>query len=319
MAVMTRKYQVKDNKDKETFLNICEDAINGNTARWDIIYKVRNTLYGIDMGGRQFVLKCFAVPSVFKRIYYSVLCKSKAFRAYFNGLKILQKGGYTANVIGYLEVVKWGLLEKSFFLTENLSEYSEIRKQMKGIDLTDAFSDALISFIADMHRNGIYHKDMSPGNILYREKDLDFKIVDINRMSFFDGELDFETSALSFYRLSDGKTEILSELSGKYAVARGFDPDLFVSCVSDYADRFFMKKMYKWSVTRPEKPHVNKLAYTANLLFFIFVRKIRHILGENMISSKIKNYESAFYFRHLQYNDVRGVMIRKEGYKTETV
>lgn len=314
---MTKKYKVQHNDYRDMFLAVCDDALNDNTEGWDVVYKVRNTLYRLNCKDRQFVLKCFAVPSVVKRFYYTFFCKSKACRAYENGLNILSKGNYTAGVVGYLEIVRYGLLGKSFFLTENLTGYKEIRNEMKGIGLTEKFTDALIGFIVDIHKKGICHKDLSPGNIMYSPDSLDFKIVDINRMQFFDSELDFETSARSLHRLSDGRWEILSELSRRYALARGFDPDMFALRVGYHADRFFVEKMYKWSVKRPERPHKNKVVYIAKLMFFVFAKKLRHLLGNCILSDRIKCFEARFYFKYLQYSDVRGVMTKKEGYKNK--
>lgn len=314
-----KRYEVKIKDDERLFLDICNSALCRDTKTWKVIYKVRNTLYKLTSENRHFIIKCFSVPSAIKRIYYSFFGKSKAYRAYHNGLKIQDRGDYTADVIGYLEVFEFGLIKESFFLSEELSGYSEIRKQMKGIDLTEEFLESLINFIVEIHKKGIYHKDLSPGNILYMGEDYDFKIVDINRVEFFDSELSFEKSALSLYRLSDGRWEILSDISRRYALKRGFDVEQFHDMVSELADSFFIKKMYKWSIRRPEKPHKNKFAYVIKLLFFVFCKWLRHLLKKGHFCDKIKSFETDFYSKYLKYNDVRCVMPRKEGYKIKTL
>ena len=164
--------------DKHSFLlNIEEHFLKSDAS----IHKARNEIKIID----GFVVKAFKIPHIINKFAYAYLRDSKAKKSYLNALKIAQ---FTPKPLGYIEFFSFGLLEKSYFISEKFDYDFTIREPLEDTNFTDRESifKALAQFTYDLHQEGILHKDYSPGNILIKKTSIgyDFKIVDINRMKF---------------------------------------------------------------------------------------------------------------------------------------
>jgi serine/threonine protein kinase len=135
---------------------------NSNT-----IHKARNELKVIEHENQKLVVK-----------YYEYALKIKDF---------------TPKPIGYIEFYKFGLLDESYFVSEKFDYDFTIREPLLDINFPnkDEILKAFAKFTFELHEAGIFHFDYSPGNILIKKENDNFifKIVDINRMKFFDLEL----------------------------------------------------------------------------------------------------------------------------------
>jgi len=153
----------------------------------DSIHKARNELRIAPINGIQTVIKAFKIPHIINQIVYAYFRDSKAKKSYCNGIELIKRGVSTPEPIGYIENYKFGLFERSYFLSiyepydftirealhHKLDDYKEVLK-------------AFAVFTYSLHVAGVWHVDYSPGNILIRKKenDYNFFIVDINRMEF---------------------------------------------------------------------------------------------------------------------------------------
>ena len=99
---------------------------------------------------------------------------------------------------------------------------------------------ALAHLAADMHRQGIVHKDFSPGNILFDATDdkVRLTIVDINRMTFSRTPVSIREGCRNFARLW-GKDDFFTVLAGEYARARGFDEEECIRLTLEYTHRYW--------------------------------------------------------------------------------
>lgn len=181
---------------KDFFLNIQTFFSQNDTT----IHKARNELKIINHAGIDTVVKAFKVPNIINRIAYSFLRDSKAKKSYAYSLKI---GKFTPKPIGYIEFFKTGLLTQSYFVSEKFDYDFTIREPLLDDDFPQKkeILKAFARFTYELHQNNIFHKDYSPGNILIK-KEADsyiFKIVDINRMRFFN--LSAEDRAMNFSKL----------------------------------------------------------------------------------------------------------------------
>lgn len=147
------------------------------------IYRARNVVAKLPDEGIN--IKAYKVPGIAKGFIYGYLRKPKAMRAYTNAHELLRLGINTPEPLGVLVERKSGLLRRSFFVSRQLEGWSELRGAEKRSDFT-ALNDALARFILGIHRKGVFMKDMTPGNILFRTADdgFEFALVDINRMEF---------------------------------------------------------------------------------------------------------------------------------------
>lgn len=133
----------------------------------------------------EIVLKEFRSRGVNK--LKSVFLPTKAFKAWQGGNALLERGIDTPFPVAYLERRKILFLDKSFFLAERLSDVEEIRSLLRELPSSE-LQELLVSlaqYISSCHRKGIFHRDLSDGNILVRKQEdgkLRFYLTDTNRI-----------------------------------------------------------------------------------------------------------------------------------------
>jgi len=192
------KYIINDKfTNFSKFIKNIKSNFNKNS---NTIHKARNELKIINFDGINTVVKAFKVPNFINQIAYSFFRDSKAKKSYEYSLKINQ---FVPQPIAYIEFYSSNLLKQSYFVSEKFDYDFTIREPL----LDENFEDkenifkAFARFTLELHESQIFHNDYSPGNILIKkEKDqYIFKIVDINRMKFF--ELTQEDRAKNFSKL----------------------------------------------------------------------------------------------------------------------
>lgn len=152
----------------------------------DIIHNARNQIRVFDVQGHKINVKKFCIPPIVNRILYSLGWRTpKALTTYRNAQEILKRGFHTPAPYGYRIERKGGLINFSYFVSEQVENMRPIRDG----GTAPALIQAVAKYTADMHAKGLFHRDFTPGNILYREENGNyyFSLVDINRFRFFDG------------------------------------------------------------------------------------------------------------------------------------
>ena len=167
------------------FINQLPDIFH---AEGRTIFKARNELKIFERHGLELVVKSFKTPHFINKVAYSILRASKAERAYKYATILLNKGILTPQPVAYIEIKKHGLLFSSFFVSIKSRFHREIREISNAPDLPEAYPvlDDFACFTAELHRKGIFHKDYTPGNILFGKigDKYAFELVDLNRMKF---------------------------------------------------------------------------------------------------------------------------------------
>ena len=206
------------------------------------IHKARNELKVIKYDGVDTVVKSFRIPNRLNQIVYSFFRDSKAKKSYEYSLKI---GDFTPEPIGYVEFYALKLLKESYFISKKFDYDFTIREPLLDADFIDRDNifKAFAKFTLDLHNNNIFHDDYSPGNILIKKEDEQyiFKIVDINRMKFFN--LSQEDRAKNFSKLwaSDA---VLTIMAKEYLLHTHYD-DTFVSQVLYFSNQNKKIKNFK--------------------------------------------------------------------------
>ncbi|RXI28697.1 hypothetical protein CRU87_00130 [Aliarcobacter trophiarum LMG 25534] len=197
---------ITDEKFKEFLENIKQFfKENLNT-----IHKARNEIKVIEYENQKLVVKSFKIPHFINKIVYTFFKKSKAQKAYEYALKIKS---FTPKPIGYIEFYKFGLLNDSYFVSEHFDYDFTIREPLLDINFPNKneILRAFAKFTFELHEEGIFHFDYSPGNILIKKDNNDFifKIVDINRMKFFDLKLEDRLKNFSKLWAKDEDLEVV--------------------------------------------------------------------------------------------------------------
>lgn len=198
-----------------------------------IFYHERNTLAVLPL--ERLVLKSFRRPSLLVGLMYRWLRPPKSRRSYTFALRLRRMGINTPEPAFAIETYRCSTaLGSSYYACT----YLEGWHQLRGIEGRDDFASiakALAAFIYKIHSNGVWFKDMTPGNILFIEKDggYDFALVDINRMEF--DVYDSKTLFSNFHALldtEDGTAAVAAEywaISAKNGMT--LDSDDFVGNV----------------------------------------------------------------------------------------
>ena len=209
---MNYKYQL--NVEMQTYKDFLLNIKSYFQANSQTIHKARNELKIVPYNNLSTVVKSFKVPHIINKIAYTFFRDSKAKKSYEYSLKI---GNFTPSPIGYIEFYRNGLIDESYFISEEFKYDFTIREPLLQKDFTDRDEvfRAFTRFTLELHNANIFHNDYSPGNILIKKENgkFIFKIVDINRMDFFD--LDEESRAKNFSKLW-ASDDILTTMAIEY-------------------------------------------------------------------------------------------------------
>ncbi|MDF1881094.1 hypothetical protein JHD50_07220 [Sulfurimonas sp. MAG313] len=184
MAIKYKLHPSYPQLEKELF-NIKEVFSKDN----EIIHKARNVLKIIPLHNIDTVVKAFRIPNAINQFAYAYIRKSKAYKSYFNALKLQELQVKTPSPIGFIEFYTNGFFKESYFLSEKF-DYELTMADIRDTPPIDKVSilKAFARFTYDIHQKGVWHVDYSGGNVLInrQNKTYNFSLVDINRMEFKD-------------------------------------------------------------------------------------------------------------------------------------
>lgn len=235
------KYEINP-KHKDSFNSFVFNIKEYFYKNEHTIHKARNELKIITHNDIDTVVKSFKVPNIFNQFIYAFFRDSKAKKSFDYSLKIKD---FTPEAIAFIEFHTFFLLKESYFISKKFDYDFTIREPL----LDNNFSDkedifkAFARFTLELHNNNIFHNDYSPGNILIK-KEADtyiFKIVDINRMKFFN--LTQEDRAKNFSKLW-ASDEILTVMATEYKKHYTCD-DNFISQVLYFSNQNKKIKNFK--------------------------------------------------------------------------
>ncbi len=148
----------------------------------------RNELKIFEHGEILLCVKSFKKVTLFNRLMYSWFRPSKAIRSFRIANLLLSKGIDTPEPLGIVEVKdKWGILRESYYISIYQSHSFTLGEALNSQDVnTNKVVKEFARFMAEkVHPAGIWHKDLSAGNILISEtprNEYNFSIIDLNRI-----------------------------------------------------------------------------------------------------------------------------------------
>ena len=209
--------------------------VRWNNGEGRVIHNRRNELREMQLGGVDVVVKFFATPNFINRIAYGFLRKSKAQRSFEYAMKLNELGICSPSPIAYY-TERCGLL---FSWSYYISKKSHCRYTFydvidnKDLENRELYLRLVGKMTARLHQEGIYPLDYSGGNILLDEVDgeLQFELVDLNRMSF--GRVDLDRGCRGFERLNV-EPDALKIMAQEYAKERGFEESVCIELIQKY-------------------------------------------------------------------------------------
>jgi serine/threonine protein kinase len=237
------KFKLEVNEEFKTLKNFVKNIKIFFQKNNNTIHKARNEIKVINYENRDFVVKSFKIPHIINKFVYTFFKSSKAKKSYDYALKI---ENFTPKPIGYIEFYENFLINDSYFISEKFDYDFTIREPLLDINFPNKneIFKAFAQFTFDLHENGIYHLDYSPGNILIKKENDNFifKIVDINRMKFLN--MDLEKRAKNFSKLW-AKDEDLEFIAKEYAKIYEKNNEEFISKTISFSKKHKAVKNFK--------------------------------------------------------------------------
>lgn len=229
-------------KELEGFINGTIDSFKNSG---EIIYSGRNVLKVFYHKGINVNIKSFRIPNMINKIVYKYFRASKAKHSFDYAMRLVDLNINTPEPIAYIEQFSNALFSKSFYLSINADYDYTIRDVVNtDKDFNPALMRSFTAFMFDIHNKGVVHKDLSPGNILIKEKDGDFifSIVDINRMQF--KSLSFDDRINNFSKLW-ANDKVLSFIAKEYALLASYNEDKTIERILLFDSIHKKKKLRK--------------------------------------------------------------------------
>lgn len=218
-------------REFESFtLNIRDYFSDKNTK---ILFNKRNVIKVVDYNNQHYIVKSFKIPHLINKISYTLFRDSKAKRSYIYSLQL---ESFAPKPISYIEFKKFGLLYDSYFISEQFEYDYTIREPLldNNFIYRDDIFKSFANFTFQLHEKNIFHKDYSPGNILIKQhtNGYEFKIVDVNRMTFkvlsleerlenfsqlWAKDIDLEIIVKEYSKLIDMDSQIMIKKALKYS------------------------------------------------------------------------------------------------------
>ena len=241
-----KKYITACNPDSPSLKPIVESITqNGAPDNAQVIFSKRNTVYTMNVGDETLNIKAFRLPNIINAFIYTTLRKSKAFRSYQNACKLIALGFLTPKPIGYGEERKGLKLCYSYYISQHV-EAQNMRKWQEKPDC-EPLLRAFAKEIARLHHAGVWHKDFSPGNIIYTGNPSDgykFYYIDLNRMQF---NIKSRNKLMSMFRAINLNPAETERLARYFAEEIGENPnDVAQEALRQLEGYFSEQRRKKW-------------------------------------------------------------------------
>lgn len=244
---MTRKILLAPEYKKER--EKVEQIVNTFEFDGKIVHEGRNSIKTFHTELGDWNVKRYHKPSWLNRFIYSFVRKPKGMRAFTYPKFVLAASCETPRPVAYVEDRNsFGLIGFSYFISEHCP-YRRRFYEFGDAHVTNCADilTAFALFTARMHEKGIYHRDYSPGNILFDfiNGQWHFSIVDINRMQF--GSVSIKKGCQNFARLW-GQPEFFHFLGQTYAQARQADETQCIKWVMQARNDFWKPRAKHFSL-----------------------------------------------------------------------
>lgn len=194
------------------------------TGQGHLLYQRRNELRAFRVGERQMVVKSFAIPNLTNRLVYGILRKSKAQRSYEYARLLNSLGIGSPEPVAWLTERKGILFSHSYYACLQSTcpyTYTDLQNgKIRPLAEEEHFLRLVARAVARLHDNGMVHRDLSQGNVLFGDGDR-VEFIDLNRIRFRHVDMEEGCKNLSERLLANRRQRAI--LAEEYANARGLD------------------------------------------------------------------------------------------------
>lgn len=243
------KYRIHISSRYEHMRPLIQSIVkNGVPEGTEVIYKGRNTVYRMPTNSRPIIIKSFKCPGFINSYVYTTLRKSKAERSYLNSKKLQQLGFRTPAIIAYAEVRRGNKLLDSYYISEEIA--GENMRNWEEKPDADHVLHGLAQEMLKFHQAHIWHKDFSPGNVIYTgspESGYKYYYIDVNRMAF---NVSSRKKLISMFRSMHDSFDETARLARHYAQVSGEPENTIVAEALDAHKRYIDSRTLRDKIKR---------------------------------------------------------------------
>ena len=223
---MTLKYKIHPDSplEYEDFIEVIKNFNNEGKVIDD---RGRNLIKSFKRKNITINVKSFKVPHLINKIAYKYFRASKARRSYEHGCLLIDKHIGTPQPLAYFEYANIFGIQESYYFSEHL-KYDLTYRELRGSPVypdQERILRQFTKFTYALHEEGIFFKDHSAGNtlIVKNGKDYLFYLIDLNRMDFY--EMDLDARMKNFSKLTED-VDIVKIMSDEYATLSALPYDV---------------------------------------------------------------------------------------------
>lgn len=206
----------------------------------------RNVVKIFDIDGVRFNFKSFKQHNVINRHVYKYYRKSKAKRSFEYAQVLSNKGFHTPEPIAYVENFDFWGLTSSYYISRQLEECPTLMDAIvnHSFNEREQIMRDYAKLMFNLHEQGIEFLDNAPGNFLIKKENgvNNFYMVDLNRMSFH--EMDLDQRLKNFARLTSDQ-EVMKIISDEYAKLSKSTSEYCYNKINQAINRMVRKRKIK--------------------------------------------------------------------------
>jgi tRNA A-37 threonylcarbamoyl transferase component Bud32 len=234
-----------------------------------VIHNGRNIIKKVDTSYGTLVVKNFRGMYLFNRIAYSLFRRSKAARSYIYSGILNAHGILTPAHVGWIDCYKMGFLTRSYFVSV-FSPHQTLEEVIRYYNIYEpnhkkSLWRDVAAFALRLHQLGIYHEDLSLGNILVKPEPRghQFTLVDLNRIKFH--KISYEEGLQNLVTLRAAPDD-LNTLVCEYATLSGRSPESSVETFWKFENRKKYFRRIRRRIRRYTISPIERLLDRAHLL-----------------------------------------------------
>lgn len=193
----------------------------------ETVFVGRNTVKRFVAGdGTVMIVKRFGHLHFVRRLIYSTVCRTKARRAYDNGLRFVALGFDSPEPVACIETTRHGVLEDSYFVSIESEAKALFPELVEAQSFDKGLADSVAGLMADLHEAGAVHGDPNLNNLLYRrgvDGSVRLTLIDTNR-SYFRRRLSRKECLRNLMRVTH-RRDLMRYIASRYAELRELDPE----------------------------------------------------------------------------------------------
>jgi len=201
--------------DADRIFNTFSSLKADGKSRHDILRDARNRVWRIMPGGDKgaaMVVKQFRPLSPARRLFARQK-GDKALRSWNGANELLRRDISTPLPVAFFHQVKNPLAGESWYVCEEFSDSFSVRNaftafsngagEFEGFKAGELYGQIAL-FMRKMHDHGVYFRDLSAGNLLFRirgDKSIEFALIDTARALFYDKNISLRQRLCDLMRI----------------------------------------------------------------------------------------------------------------------